>query len=98
MSLFLVKHSRPDIASTTRELSKAKFGENPETFIELLSVIKYEDVFDRKNLGLKLEPSGNAHEPCEIVCFSDSDYDGNPVRRRSISGFVLYVLGVLVSW
>ena len=29
MSLYLVKHSHPDLANTTRELSKAKDGMNP---------------------------------------------------------------------
>ena len=33
-----------------------------------------------------------------IVCFSNSNYAGDPVSRQSISGFILYVLGVPVSW
>ena len=34
----------------------------------------------------------------EIVCFSNSDYVGDPVSRQSISVIILYVLGVSVSW
>ena len=34
----------------------------------------------------------------KIVCFSDSNYAGYLVSRRNISGFILYVLGVPVSW
>ena len=30
--------------------------------------------------------------------FSNSVYVGDPVSRKSISGFILYVLGVLISW
>ena len=41
MLLYLVKHSRPDIANVTRELSKANDGANPAAYKELLSVIKY---------------------------------------------------------
>ena len=33
-----------------------------------------------------------------MVYFGDSDHVGDPVSRRSISGFILYVLDVLVSW
>ena len=96
MLLYLVKHSRPDIANTTRELSKANDGANRAAYKELLRVIKY--VIKMENLGLRLEPMGNSNKPWEIVCFSDSDYAGDPVSRRSISGFVLYVLGIPVSW
>ena len=61
-----------------------------------LHVIKY--VLDTKNIGLKIEPTGNSNQLWEIVCFSNSDYMGDPVSRRSTSGFILYVLGVSVSW
>ena len=45
-----------------------------------------------------IEPTVNAKKPCEIVCFSNSNYAGNLVSRRSICGFIIYVLGVPVSW
>ena len=41
MLLSIVKHSRPDIANATRELSKANDGANPAAFWELLSVIGF---------------------------------------------------------
>ena len=91
-----MKHSHPNLANITRELSKANDGANPVAYKELLCVIKY--VIDTKNPGLKIEPTGNSNKPCDIVCFSNSDYAGDLVSRQSISGFVLYVLGVPVSW
>ena len=96
MLLYLVKHSHPDIANMTRELSKANDGMKPATYKELLWVIKY--VIHMEKLGLKIEPMENSNEPREIVCFSDSNYAGDPVSRQSISGFILYVLGVPISW
>ena len=57
MLLSLVKHSRPDIANVTRELSKANDGANPAAYKELLRVIKY--VIKTEKLGLKLEPTGS---------------------------------------
>ena len=65
MSLYLVKHSRPDITNVTREISKANNGVNPVAFKELLHVIKY--VLDIKKISLKFEPTGNANKPWEKV-------------------------------
>ena len=59
-------------------------------------VIKY--VLNTKNLVLKIEPKGNSDKTWDIVCFSNSNYAGGMVSRQSISGFILDVLGVLVSW
>ena len=77
----------------TRELSKASDGANSAAFNKLLNVIKH--VFDTRNLGLKIEPTGNANKPKEIVCLAD--YAGDPLSRKSISGFTLSVLGVSVT-
>ena len=32
------------------------------------------------------------------MCFCKSNYAGDPISRRNASGFMLYVLGVPVSW
>ena len=65
--LFLVKHSRLDIANATRELSKANDGMNPASFKELLCVIKH--VLGMKNLGSKLEPIEKLNELLEVSLF-----------------------------
>ena len=41
---------------------------------------------------------GNSNKIGDIVWFSNSDFAGDLVSRRSISCFILYVLGVPVSW
>ena len=61
MLLYLFKHLWPDITNMNRELSKANDGASPAAFKELLHVIKH--VLDTKNLGLKIEPTGNANKP-----------------------------------
>ena len=96
MLLNLVQHSWPDLANMTRKLSKTNNGVNSVALKELQHVIKY--VINMKNLGLKIKPTGNSDKPWYIVCFSNSDYAGVLVSRQSISSFILYVLGVLVSW
>ena len=77
-------------------MSNSNDNASPVAYKELLCVIKY--VLDTKNLGLKIEPMRNSYNPWEIICLSNSDYAGDPVSRQSISGFILYVQGVLVSW
>ena len=84
------------IADAGQELSKVNDGVNQIAFLKMHHVIKY--VFDTRNLGLKLEPSGNEKEPCSIMCLSNSNYAGDPVSRRSVSGFILCVLGVPILW
>ena len=95
MSLYLIKHLCPNLANMTRELSKENDGANPGAYKELLLVIKY--VIDTKNLGLKIKPMGSSDESWKIVRFSNNDYAGDPESRRSISGFIFYVLGMPIS-
>ena len=72
MLLYLVKHSRPDIANAVRELSKVLDCSTNGAYKEMLRCIKY--VLDTKSLGLKIWPKGNKSKPWEIICFTDSDY------------------------
>ena len=96
MLLFLVKHLRPDIANSVRELSKVLDGAHPAAFKEMLRVMRY--VSDTKDLGLKIQPNKNEDEMWDIVVYTDSDYAGDEDTRISVSGFVIYVMGVPVCW
>ncbi len=62
MILYLVKHSRPDIANAVQELSKCMTGANAAAYKELLQVIK-SVVLDTRDYGLKLAPKW------EMLCF-----------------------------
>ena len=63
MLLFLIKHSRPDIANCTRELSKVLDGATLSAYKEMLQVIKF--VIATKEWGLKFNPmfseNGDGH-------------------------------------
>ena len=96
MVLYLVNNSWPDLTNATREFSKSNDSANPAAYKELLHVIKY--VIETEKLGLKIEPTGNFNKPWEVICFCNSNYVGGPVSRQSISGLILYVLGIPVSW
>ena len=95
MLLYLVKYSRPDIANAVRELSKSMDGATKGSFRELLRVIKF--VLDTKDKGLRIEPKGQIDE-WDLVMLSDSDYAGDQETRISVSGFILYLMGVAISW
>ena len=96
MLLYLVKHTRPDIANYVRELYKCLDGSTPASYKELLRVVKY--VLDSKDMGLKFYPSGARNCAWSILCFTDSDYAGDEVSRRSVSGYIISVHGVPVQW
>ena len=95
MLLYLVKHSRPDIANATRELSKSMDGATEVGFQELLRVIKY--VLDTEKYGLKLEPK-KENDMWNLEAFSDSDWAGDKQSRISICGYILYFCGVAIAW
>jgi hypothetical protein len=97
MLLYLVKHSRPDIANAVRELTKALDGPSHAAYKEFLRVVKH--TIDTKNLALKIAPiKPDDEDNWSIVVYSDSDYAGDRETRVSIAGFVIYLLGVPISW
>ena len=79
MLLYLVKHTRPDIANAVRQLSTALDKPNEAAFKEMKRVIKF--VIDTKHLSLKFEPKFQGKEEWNMVAYSDSDFAGNIENR-----------------
>jgi hypothetical protein len=97
MLLYLVKHSRPDISNAVRELSKSMDGASMAAFKELKRVIKF--VLDTKTMGLKMNPQMNTDiSEWDIVVYTDSDWAGDKVTRISVTGFIIFLLGVPIFW
>jgi hypothetical protein len=94
MLLYLIKHSRPDLANAIRELTKVLDGATQAHYKAMLRVIKY--VIDTEFYGLRIQPHGN--EPVEIVAYSDSEYGGDRDTRISVYGYKIYMNGALISW
>jgi hypothetical protein len=95
MLLYLVKHSRPDIANATRELSKVADGATEAHFKYLLRVIKY--VLDTEHHGLKLKPKKDG-ELFYLEGISDSEYASDKDTRISVYGYILYFCGAPIAW
>jgi hypothetical protein len=96
MLLYLIKQSRPELGNAVRELTKCLDGANPAAYKEMLRVIKH--VLDTKGRGLKIQPIVDKKGVWKIILFTDSDWSGDKDDRKSISGYMLFVNGVLIAW
>ena len=96
MLLYLQKYSRPDISNAVRELAKGMQTPTPNAFKELKRVLKF--VIDKKNLGLRMEPTIDKSQNWDMETFTDSDWAGDKDTRRSVSGFILFLLKCPICW
>ena len=92
--LYLVKLSRPDLGNPVRELSKVMDGASSGHVKELKWIINF--IFLTRNKGLKIE--SKLESKWRIVAYSDSNFAGDKVERKSVTGFVVLVCGVPISW
>ena len=81
MLLYLVKHSRPDIANGVRELSKALVGPSEAAYKDMLRMVKF--VLETKDLAIKLMPVFEDLDELvwNVLAYSDSDYAGDKETR-----------------
>lgn len=93
--LQFVKHSRPDLANPIRELSKCMDAATPSAMKELKRIINF--VIKTKHFGLKIEPTTNS-DYWYLNVYSDSDWAGDQDNRHSISGFIIFFMGVPIMW
>ena len=70
MLLYLVKHSRPDLSNSVRELSKVMDGATDEHVRLMYRVIKY--VLSTKDRGILVKPNVD----CGVLAYVDSDFAG----------------------
>ena len=97
MLLYLIKHSRPDIANSVRELTKLMDKPTPAAYKEMKRCIKF--ILDTSELGLKICPTPlEEGKNWNIVTYTDSDWAGDKDTRLSISGFIIFVMGVPIAW
>ena len=60
-----------------------------------MRVVKF--VLDSKLFCLKMEPK-KEEDDWNLMVYSASDWAGNPENRISITGFIIYLLGVPICW
>ena len=93
--LYLLKHSRPELSNSVRELSKVMDRANKAHQKALHRVVKF--VEQTKERRLVLSPVCE-NFTWEIRAYSDSDFAGDTDTRKSVSGFVIYLCGAAISW
>ena len=91
--LYIVKHSRPDLCNTVRELSKVNRLGKLEDFISMLQCGSF--LFATKDLGVQMERKTGDWK-WNLYGFSDSDWGNDLDNRRSITGIAVFVNGNLI--
>ena len=94
--MFLIKHSRPDLMSAVRELSKVLGKATEAAYKELLRCAKF--VIITKNKGLKIVPEEPIDGVWRLEVFSDSDWAGDPDDRKSVGCYIIFLNGVAIAW
>jgi hypothetical protein len=95
MLLYLVKHTRFDIANLVRELSKLADRASMAHWQLLPRCIKH--VFTTENLAVKVKPK-KLERLAEMEGISDSEYEADQETRISAFGWNLYFCGALISF
>jgi hypothetical protein len=96
MLLYLTKYSRPNISNIYQELSKSMDSAKWGAYNELLRVIKF--VIDTKTFGLRVQPKLDNNLGWDLKIFCDSNWAGNPKKRVSVMGFIIYLLNIPICW
>ena len=95
--LYLTKYSRPDIANAVREMTRHVQKPSRAAFKELKRLVKF--VLDTRDFGLKFKPKIPEDVwKWDMVMYSDSDWASDKDTRKSITGFILFVLDCPVVW
>ena len=92
--LLWLSKTRPDICNAIRELTKVNGKATKEAMDEMKRIMKF--VLDTKDIGMKFEPKIKENMTdflWELTAFSDSDWAGDKDNRKSISGWIVYLLG-----
>jgi hypothetical protein len=91
--LYLLKHSRPDLSNSVRELSKVLDDTEETHYKAMKRCIKF--VLDTKAKGLKIAPDAGK-EMLTGIC--DASFAPDKNTRRSITGWMILLFGTLISW
>jgi Reverse transcriptase (RNA-dependent DNA polymerase) len=95
--LHLVKHSRPDIANSVRELATCMDGANQAAYKEMKRLLKF--VIDTRSYGLKMHPfKDRTKQKWVLTAYSDSDWAGDKSSRKSVSGYSVFLMGAVILW
>ena len=93
--LYLMNHSRPDICSPVRELSKTMDAPAPVHLKEMYKVIRH--VLSTKGYRLKFELRKDMIK-WVLKTLSDSDFASDKETRIIVFGYIIYFCGIPIAW
>ena len=94
--LYLVKHSRPNLANATRELAKVMDGGMEQHYKQLLWVMRY--VLRTKWKGVALKPKKLEEDlKWKVEAFGDSNHAGDTDAHSRMTGWIIYLMDAPVS-
>ena len=93
--LYLTNHSRPDISSPVREISKTMDAPAPEHLKEMYKLIRF--VLSTRDYGLKFKLIKSI-EKWVLKALSDSDFASDKETRISVFGYVICFCGIPISF
>ena len=86
--------SRPDLATSVGILSQFMSKPGQNHWKAVTRVLRY--IKGSLNIGLKFDASYQT--PVDVIGFTDADWAGDVVERKSTSGYVFQICGGTVSW
>lgn len=90
--LIYLSHTRPDIAYAVGVVSQFMHKPQSDHMEAALRIVRY--LKGSPGKGILFQNHGHL----EILGYTDADWAGNPVDRRSTSGYFTFVGGNLVTW
>ena len=91
--LYLANGTRPDISYSVGYLARFSSKPGRQHWAAAKRLLRYLNL--RPGTGIILEPTDGE---TQVKCYSDADWAGDKVDRKSTSGCVVYVDGVPVQW
>ena len=71
-------------------------GATESAYKEMIRVIKF--VVSTKEWGLKFSPTFEKDKKWTLTMYTDSDYGGDKETRISVTGYILFFMGVPIIW
>lgn len=90
--IYLVSCTRPDLAFTVRRLSQYLESPRKQHWEAVKRALRY--LWTTRDYGILFDGRHGA----SVVGYSDSDYAGCTVTRKSTSGYVFLLAGGAISW
>src|ERR1700731_3124990 len=90
--LYIMLGTRPNIAYAVTKLSQRSANPSKEHLDKARYVVRY--LAGTADYALVFDGASNKG----LIAYTDSDYAGDPIQRRSITGYFLKLANGIISW